>query len=252
MFTNINSVNDIQVSSNVGFLYIFDASHYNNNLSLELENVVKLGMTKLNIKTRLLQYNFEPKNISYIQCSEPSKRERILKSYIKEKLNLKPICGSEYFKVCRKEIEQVILFFALCDIDIINKYYNLYNNLKEKLGWFETIKVTDKLIKLNCAKHLDLSTERIVKLMCDTCISYYINKGQEGLVEWFLNYACRNDNNEIAIECIDKENKIFRYENKNGYLIDINGEQLINLLKECITEFKKSKSYNEAVLDILS
>lgn len=248
MFTTVNSINDIQHSSSVGFLYIFDASHYDNNISLELENVVKLGMTKHNIKKRLLKYKIKPKNISFINCSEPSKRERLLKSYIKEKLKLKPVCGSEYFKVCRKEIEKVILFFALCDVDIINKYYELYNNIKEKTVWFDSIIVIEKL---NCAKPLDLSIERIVNIMYTTCSSYYINKGQEGLAEWFLNHVCRNENNEITIECIDSKNSIFRYEDKNGVHRDISGYEMIELLEECILRFKKTDNYLKAVLECL-
>jgi hypothetical protein len=139
MFTNINSIEEIQDSNDIGFLYIFDASNYDNDISLSLEDVVKIGMTKLNIKSRLNQYKSSPKNISYINCSEPSKRERLLKNYIKEKLNIKPVCGSEYFKGCREGLEKVILYFAKCDLESINNYYDSYNDNDKKSEWFNSI-----------------------------------------------------------------------------------------------------------------
>jgi hypothetical protein len=141
MFTNINSLSELADSDNIGFLYLFDASNYDNNISTVLEDTVKIGMTRRTIKERLLQYKIEPKNISFINCSEPAKRERLMKSFIKEILCIKPECGSEYFKGCRKEIEQVILYFALCDVEIIIKYYECYNNIEERIGWFKEINI---------------------------------------------------------------------------------------------------------------
>ncbi len=145
MFTNVSSIEEIQDSNEVGFLYIFDALQYENDINITLEDVIKLGMTTLNIKKRLIQYKIFPKNISYIKCNEPSKRERLLKSYIKEKLSINPVCGSEYFRGCRKELEKVILYFALCDLDNINKYYNLYNTI-DKINWFNSLNLDEEFI----------------------------------------------------------------------------------------------------------
>jgi hypothetical protein len=248
MISIVKSITDIEDSKTVGYLYIFDASHYDYNLLLELENVVKIGMTRYSIKNRLKQYKSRPKNISFIHCSEPSKRERLMKSYIKETLNIKPVCGSEYFKDCREKIEQVVLYFGLCDTDIINKYYDLYKNKEEKMSWFETINLKYKVysgntIQLHCETPLDLRKERIVNLLINTCNSYYVFRGQEGLSDWFLNYACRNDNNDITIECTSIEGPIFSYKDKNGVIINVSGSELTELLTECIQEFKKSDTY---------
>jgi hypothetical protein len=109
-------------------------------------------------------------------------------------------------------------------------------------------------ITLNCAKPLLLSKDRIIKLLNETCVPRYIRNGQEGLAEWFLNYVCRNDNNDIAIECTDKQRKKFRYEDENGIPKEISGVDLAFLLRECIQPFKKSTYYLQArqeALDIL-
>ena len=144
MLINVDSIYEIKDTPQVGYLYIFDASHYDNDLTICLNDTVKIGMTAGNIKTRLNQYKSIPKNISFIQCSEPSKREKLLKSYIKENLNIKPTYGYEYFNGCRKELEQVILYFASCKLDIINRYYDYK---KEKQSWFDSIEI--KTIKEN-------------------------------------------------------------------------------------------------------
>jgi hypothetical protein len=51
-------------------------------------------------------------------------------------------------------------------------------------------------------------------------------------------FACRNDNNDITIECTDKEGSIFSYKDKNGVIMNISGSELIALLNECFQELK--------------
>lgn len=145
MFTHKYKVEDIEESKETGFLYIFEAERYEKEMYKPLYDVSKLGMTKGSIKDRLKQYKSKPKKISFIQCSEPHKRERLIKSYIREKLRIIPERGFEYFKDCRKLLESVILYFALCDLDIINKYIEKYNS-EEKIEWFNSI----------CIKHIDI------------------------------------------------------------------------------------------------
>ena len=101
-------------------------------------------------------------------------------------------------------------------------------------------------ITLNCAKPLLLSKDRIIKLMNQNCVPRYIRNGQEGLAEWFLNYVCRNDNNDIAIECTDKQRKKFRYEDENDIPKEISAISLTDLLRECIQPFKKTTYYYQA------
>lgn len=238
MFTNVNSIEEIKGLNEIGFLYIFDASNYDNDISVLLEDVVKLGMTRVNIKSRLSQYKTPPKNISYINCSEPSKRERILKNYIKEKLNIKPICGSEYFKGCRKELEQVILYFASCNLDIINKYYELYKDIEEKTRWFETINIEERMelyknkimdnsvfscefcdssftLKRNLVQHLKTSKKCISKrpkidISCIWCKGDFITKD-----DLDKHYKKCNVNKEIEHIKLIEENKSLIKENKS-------------------------------------
>ena len=101
-------------------------------------------------------------------------------------------------------------------------------------------------ITLNCAKPLLLSRDRIIKLMNTTCIPRYIRNGQEGLADWFLNDVCRNDNNDISIECTDKQRKKFRYEDENDVPKEISGVNLVDLLRDCIQPFKKTTYYYQA------
>jgi hypothetical protein len=170
MFICKGSLEDIDESTEVGFLYIFDASHYDNNLTICLENTVKLGMTRRTIKSRLNQYKIKPKNISYINCSEPSKRERILKNYIKEKLNIKATCGSEYFKGCRKELEDIILYFALCDLSTINKYYEIYKDIEEKKKWFDNILIDELPLPVSY-KNKSMETSAFICMFCNSTFS---------------------------------------------------------------------------------
>ena len=147
MFICKEKIEDIVDSEDKEFLYIFEADRYEKELYTPIYNVSKLGMTKGTIKDRLKQYKSKPKKISFIQCSEPHKRERLIKSYIKEKLRLIPECGFEYFKDSRKLLESVILYFAKCDIDTINKYIEKYHT-EDKIEWFNSIHI--KYIDINC------------------------------------------------------------------------------------------------------
>jgi hypothetical protein len=224
MFTNVSSIEEIQESNEVGFLYIFDALQYDNDISITLDDVIKLGMTTLNIKKRLIQYKIFPKNISYINCNEPSKRERLLKSYIKEKLSINPVCGSEYFRGCRKELEKVILYFALCDLDDINKYYDLYDTI-DKINWFNSLNLDEEFIlkknniyscdfcdikfslKRTLATHLKTSKRCISKrpnidIRCIWCNGTFITK--EEIDKHYK--KCEADKNILYIKLIE-ENK---------------------------------------------
>ena len=61
MLINVDSIYEIKDTPQVGYLYIFDASHYDNDLTICLNDTVKIGMTAGNIKTRLNQYKSIPK-----------------------------------------------------------------------------------------------------------------------------------------------------------------------------------------------
>jgi len=159
------------------------------------------------------------KNMIYIQLLEELKnKDKQIENIIKEK---------------DKQIENIIK-------DLTNKSggNTTTNNINNNV----TYNVT-----LNCAKPLLLSKERIITIMDRTCEPNYIKRGQEGLADWFLNEVCRNDNNDICIECTDKSRKKFRYEDENDKPKEITGQGLIQLLKGCIPTFKTTLYYRQTI-----
>lgn len=127
---------------------------------------------------------------------------------------------------------------------------NIIKELTNKVNTSTTNNINNPVtynITLNCAKPLLLSKERIIRVMDRTCVPNYIKRGQEGLADWFLNEVCRNDDNDICIECTDKTRKKFRYEDENDVLKEITGFSLIELLKGCIPTFKNTLYYKQTI-----
>lgn len=175
------------------------------------------------------------KELEHVKLLEESKRKDII---IKER--------EQNILKKDKEIER-ILKEKEQDVERLN---NIIKDLTGKIkGDTTNNTINNKVtynITLNCAKPLLLSKERIIKLMDRTCVPYYVKNGQEGLADWFLNEVCRNDNNDIAIECTDKNRKKFRYEDDNDTPKEITAFGLTELLKECIPSFKKTTYYQQA------
>ena len=145
-----NCLNDIPDNSEKGFLYILNCDYYEQDLTLKLEdNVLKIGKTNTFIKTRLSHYKTNIKNISFVNCNVPDKRERLLKAFIKQKMNIKPVCGSEYFKHDRETLSKLILYFANEDESIIIDNHSKYEEDKT-LEWFDTVYDNLTLDKLIC------------------------------------------------------------------------------------------------------
>ena len=131
MFKHFNNIRDIIEPENNGYLYLFDVEYYDNNTDIKLpENTIKFGKTIANIKPRLLQYKYEKiniRNIEYIHCSYPEERERLLKVYIKEETNYRPVQGIEYFVINRELLKFLITVFVSIsneDIVLYEKYYS--------------------------------------------------------------------------------------------------------------------------------
>ena len=133
-----NCLNDIPDSAEQGFLYIFNIDCYEQDLNLKLDDVLKIGKTNTHIKTRLSQYRSNMTNISFVNCNVPEKRERLLKAFIKQKLNIKPICGSEYFKYDRNVLNNLILYFANEDEKTITFNHSKYEE-DRILPWFDIV-----------------------------------------------------------------------------------------------------------------
>lgn len=104
-------------------------------------------------------------------------------------------------------------------------------------------------ITLNCGKPLNLDKNELFKLIKDNCGPGYITRGQLGLVDWFTDHVCRNENYELTLECTDKKRKIFRYIDKDDCPRQINGEQIMFDIREIIPEFMESDYYKQALLE---
>jgi hypothetical protein len=104
-------------------------------------------------------------------------------------------------------------------------------------------------ITLNCSKPLNMNKSELFKLIKDNCGPSYITRGQIGMVEWFTDHVCRNENYEITLECTDKKRKIFRYIDKDDCPRQIKGEQIIFDIREIIPEFMESDYYKQARLE---
>jgi hypothetical protein len=162
------------------------------------------------------------KNILYIQVLEEAKnKDKQIENMIKEK---------------EKEIERLNNIIK----DLTSKVTNTTttNNINS---------VTYNNFNLKCAKPLLLSKERIIRAMDMTCEPNYIKRGQEGLADWFLNEVCRNENNDISIECTDKTRRRFRYEDENEKPKVIAGTELTDLLRSCMPTFEKTLYYRQTI-----
>ncbi len=163
------------------------------------------------------------KNILYIQVLEEAKnKDKQIENIIRDK---------------EKEIERLN--------NIIKDLTNKVNTSTTTTNNINT--VTYNNFNLNCAKPLLLSKERIIRVMDMTCEPNYIKRGQEGLADWFLNEVCRNENNDISIECTDKTRRRFRYEDENEKPKLIAGTQLTELLRSCMPTFKKTLYYRQTI-----
>lgn len=160
------------------------------------------------------------KNMIYIQLLEELKnKDKQIENIIREK---------------DKQIENIIKDLT----NKVNTSTTTTNNINT---------VTYNNFNLNCAKPLLLSKERIIRVMDMTCEPNYIKRGQEGLADWFLNEVCRNENNDISIECTDKTRRRFRYEDENEKPKLIAGTQLTELLRSCMPTFKKTLYYRQTI-----
>jgi hypothetical protein len=104
-------------------------------------------------------------------------------------------------------------------------------------------------ITLNCGKPLNLDKNELFKLIKDNCGPGYITRGQLGLVDWFTDHVCRNENYELTLECTDKKRKIFRYIDRDDCPRQINGEQIMFDIREIIPEFMESDYYKQALFE---
>jgi hypothetical protein len=96
---------------------------------------------------------------------------------------------------------------------------------------------------LTCDKPLILNKKRVLSLLIDRCTIPQLKEGGKGICDWFLENVCVNDKGLICIECFDRNRKMFRYEDDNGKIKDISGDEIVDLIKSCFPAFKKTVCY---------
>jgi hypothetical protein len=116
------------------FLYLFDIDYYNQTSTKLPENTCKLGMTIKPICMRLNGYpvNANIRNIEFIQCDYPDKKERLVKAFLKHKTEFKPIAGSEYYTNCNYLIKFIYIIIYNISENDIHIAYNYYDKKDEK------------------------------------------------------------------------------------------------------------------------
>ncbi len=116
-------------------------------------------------------------------------------------------------------------------------------NLANKSTTTNTINTTTYNTILNCDKPLILDKEYITKQLIDYCGIPYLRRGGKGICDWFLESVCTNEQGNLCIECVDKNRKIFKFEDINEKINEISGKDIVDLIKSCYPEFKKTLHY---------
>lgn len=248
MFETYNSIKEIPVSNKVGYLYIFNATYYDRKTEQIINNIIKVGMTRGTIIRRLSQYTFNPKNISFICCSMPSKRESIIKYYIKRKLNIKPLYGTEYFNDDNiNEIEKIMLFIGLCKDETINKYYQMYETKEgKKMIYYMSDELHPSLTKdINLC--LDISQKRFDTIV-EKNFTYDVYKNQEIVDEVIMKFFLNEEGVNVAT-LVDKRYMILRILDKDtGNYVYNTPEDIQNICKNSIPMMEKMRDYEIKIL----
>jgi hypothetical protein len=139
--------------------------------------------------------------------------------------------------ICLKEKENIGLKKQINDLQ--EKLFNLAN----KSTTTNTINTTTYNTILNCDKPLILDKEYITKQLIDYCGIPYLRRGGKGICDWFLESVCTNEQGNLCIECVDKNRKIFKFEDVDEKINEISGKDIVDLIKSCYPEFKKTLHY---------
>jgi hypothetical protein len=126
----------------------------------------------------------------------------------------------------------------------INELQNKLVELAEKSKGTTTINTTYN-VTLKCGKPLVLSKKKMVDLLINTCDINFIKQGELGLGRWFMKYGCRNENDEICIQCTDKNRGIFKYINKDDETKQITTKYLQAFMFKCLNDYIKTDNYKE-------
>jgi hypothetical protein len=130
--------------------------------------------------------------------------------------------------------------------DLQDKIYAIANTTKT-VNNSNTYNVT-----LKCGRPLILSKKRFLNLLKKTCDETYIKQGEIGTAKWFMEYACRNDKNEVSLECTDYRRGVLKYISKDGDVKQITSKYLKYFMTDCLFEFSKTKQCKAIRDDIAS
>jgi len=132
--------------------------------------------------------------------------------------------------------------------DLQDKLFNLANKTTTVTNTINNTRTYNAI--LSCDKPLILNKERVLSFMIDKCSIEHLKKGGKGICDWFLESVCINDRGLICIECFDRNRKMFRYEDDNGKVKEISGEEIVDIIKSCLPSFKKTIIYKQFLREI--
>ncbi len=120
--------------------------------------------------------------------------------------------------------------------DLQDKLYALANTSKTTtVNNGNTYNVT-----LKCGKPLVLSKKRFLSLLKRTCNENYVKQGETGLAKWFMKHGCRNNEDEISIQCTDLRRGVLKFINEEGETKQISTKFLQSFMNKCLTEYSKT------------
>ncbi len=88
-----------------------------------------------------------------------------------------------------------------------------------------------------------LDKEYVQTKLIESCGIMYLERGGEGICDWFLEFICTNEYGNLCIECVDKNRKRFKFEDINQNINEISGRDITELISSCIPKFKSSFHY---------
>ena len=234
-FKKYDKIEEVENITEEGWLYIFNAFCYDNDITQILpENTDKFGKTIQMLPQRLKVYKKDIKmlNIEAINCTQPDERERLIKAYLKHRLDIKATVGQEYFTNSRNLIKVLMLILVfITDEDIVmyEKYYeedNLeYNKLFDKIDNYINIIKNDKNFKLKIINDISL----VRKIEKEKLKKEYYNKLKILKLEYQLNLAILNKKSKNVIQLKKEHIKLLKSNNNNiNDIININ-DNIINL-----------------------
>lgn len=95
-------------------------------------------------------------------------------------------------------------------------------------------------VTLKCGKPLVLSKKRFLSLLKRTCNENYVKQGETGLAKWFMKHGCRNNEDEISIQCTDLRRGVLKFINEEGETKQISTKFLQSFMNKCLTEYSKT------------